>query len=298
MSKSENRYQFDFERDLYDIYKSKLLNTGLEFKDDFAKDTFGLLVQYFNFRKRVIDQRKRKIHYSSIFNCPYEYEETLEEIEHRLREGKSTFRYLSTNIKKLEYNDLMLNDWGIYHFHLGDDALKSDPKFIKRTGPLLYLRIDDSNAYFINIMEHKEWENIDILKLLHSNWPESISEFRTDRICDVCGDFSKKGIINLRRKKGTSLYPMGDGTVYAFVGGGYMSSGHSIEVINLAEYVLEVAGTAEEALISNMDQYIEYFEYKTRNENIELLFKLTIGELGEVKVLECNSREFIDFGRL
>lgn len=57
--------------------------------------------------------------------------------------GDDVTPHLSSNILNDTYEDYLLNDWGIHHFHLGQNI--SDG-FAGRTGPLLFALITNSNV--------------------------------------------------------------------------------------------------------------------------------------------------------
>ena len=68
------------------------------------------------------------------------------------------YAHLSRKIVDLDYDDDLLNDWDIYHLHLGTN-LHIDG-FVKRTGPMLFVRFNEQNAYFKNVMGHGSWTNV------------------------------------------------------------------------------------------------------------------------------------------
>jgi hypothetical protein len=65
-------------------------------------------------------------------------------------------------VREWEYVDSMLADFDIHHFHSGT-TLDGDG-FYKRSGPLLYVRFDDANAYFVTVSDHGEWANSDLIE--------------------------------------------------------------------------------------------------------------------------------------
>lgn len=69
------------------------------------------------------------------------------------------------------HNDLLLNDWGIHHFHLG---LAPEPGgYQQRTGPLLYAWVADSDLYAITIQAHAAWTDEVLLNEVLDHWPGS-----------------------------------------------------------------------------------------------------------------------------
>ena len=58
---------------------------------------------------------------------------------------------MSKTIVDADADDSLLDNWGIYHFHLGTE-LEDRGQFIRRTGDVLLCRVDDSYAYFIKVL--------------------------------------------------------------------------------------------------------------------------------------------------
>lgn len=50
--------------------------------------------------------------------------------------------------------------------------------FVNRTGPVLFARFDEQNAYLINVWSHGNWTNQDMIRIIHNNWPESIEDLK------------------------------------------------------------------------------------------------------------------------
>lgn len=161
--------------------------------------------KYFNLLKRLIPPFPRQVLVSKNFSCPPGYEKSLEIISNKIKNGEDLRPHLSKGIKDLDYKDILLNDWGIYHLHLGTTLDSSG--FIKRTKPVLFARFDKERAFFIDIMEHGQgvplpWIKQHLIRILHDNWPDSINIFRLDRIRKLTyvpsdtdiKDFRKAGI--------------------------------------------------------------------------------------------------------
>lgn len=215
----------DFIKDWHDFLKDILVNHwGLEISGVEEKD---LPIIYFNAEIRRIDQRRRIIKTSDVFNCPAELQNGLDKIRSDISHGNDITPHLSSLVDKLSSKDLMLNEWGVYHFHLGTE-LKGD--FIKRTGPLLFALVTTECLYAINVYDHGEWENSDIIEIIHRNWPEVISQYIINGV-QLANDVSDSDRKVLRQKNINSFVQVSDGTIYAPMGGGMVSSGHNIQSV-------------------------------------------------------------------
>jgi hypothetical protein len=111
----------------------------------------------------------------------------------------------------------------VYHLHLGTEI---DPKtqFIKRTDDLLFLRVDDENAYLIGIYPHsKSWTRQEFVKIIHQNWPESIARNRLKGIVGLdygngADSITDEEYARLRKAGVTTAVEAEKGAVYALLG--------------------------------------------------------------------------------
>ena len=85
----------------------------------------------------------------------------------------------------------------MHHFHLNDQLDTSG--FVERSDYLLFAILDEADAYFVDIMKHSDPENLlwvrqNLLKIVHSNWPE-LTQSRALRgtTGDQLTDNQKKG---------------------------------------------------------------------------------------------------------
>ena len=156
----------NFKSDFINILKAELQDYGITMSPSESDE--DVKIKFFNFKHRLIRPLRRQIHKSDKFTCPSECESGLAFIENKITNGDDLFAHLSKSILNLNYNDDLLNDWGIYHLHLGTQ-LGTDG-FIQRTGPLLYAKFDDENAYFINVMKHGDWTKQEMVEVIHQQF--------------------------------------------------------------------------------------------------------------------------------
>ena len=100
----------------------------------------------------------------------------------KFENGEDVSPHLSKGATSPAEFDGLLYDWGIYHFHLGE-TIDNQTGRIKRTGPVLFAKIDDENVYCINIYCHgknvqQPWTKQDLLKIIHNNWPQTIAKWK------------------------------------------------------------------------------------------------------------------------
>lgn len=258
--------KYEIKMDFYNDWISYLRQTLKEYGYKPAADDQKVSFQYFNFMRRRINPIPRKILISKEFNCPEKLKTGLEIIKEKIIQGEDLYHHLSTNIRNLNYNDLLLNDWGIYHLHLGEKLNKDG--FIERNGPLLFVRFDEEYAYFITVMNHGNWTEQEMIRIIHKNWPESIKSFRASNIKSFATPLENEDIKSIRQVHGNTLIEPVPGVLYFPLGMGIVTSGLSIDVVRTSDYYLK--------LVKDFEKYI-----KTNISFIEASAKITGVELGD-----------------
>ena len=83
------------------------------------------------------------------------------------------------NDKKFDY---LFNDWGILHLHLGKEFEDKKSKFIKRTGPLLFIIPYFDKVYLLSVFNHGDnvWSKKTLVQEVYDNWPELL--YKSDNI--------------------------------------------------------------------------------------------------------------------
>jgi hypothetical protein len=97
-------------------------------------------------------------------NLSLEYYIRLKYIKEDLSLGKSMLEYCSTRYLNQQYLDPLWLHWDIYHLHF---KAQTDG----RTGYLIFAMIKDYDIYMIDIKEHEQWADQDILSIVDENWP-------------------------------------------------------------------------------------------------------------------------------
>ena len=254
----------DLRRDLVETYRAELDRLGYD-----AHHVSGdaeLLRAYFGVCRRLVIPQPRQTLKSKSFSCSPKYHDALAQIEQIVREGGDLTPYLSKKIRDLEYNDDLLNDWGIHHLHLGT-SVELDG-FVSRTGPLLHCRFEDDIAYFIDVLPHGSWTLQRLITIMHENWPEFLSQFR---IHGATGDgLTDEQVKVLRGKRLNYFLKMNDGTVYGAMGEGYSTAGTNVMDLARSDYLLSWAEDRQREIIDNIEEIAE----NARKQGVELPFSL------------------------
>ena len=222
--------EIDLQRDLSRIWRGELIHVGYDPREATAmKDGFDLFRCYSKALRRFISQTPRKVHKASTFPNVERHFDTITTIEELFRKGSDVVPYLSTRIKRLEYNDMLLDDWGIYHLHLGNRICARGPNkgFIKRTCLLLYCGVTESDVYFVDVLPHNNWTTQKLVQTIHDEWPHLLSDYRGPGPRQA-RQISDAQIAELRKEHHNYEIIMNDGTAYFLVGGGFLSDGTSM----------------------------------------------------------------------
>jgi hypothetical protein len=206
--------------------KQLLLRQGISMSG--AETDNEIVHALFNRLGRQITAMPRVVHQPPGFSIPPRFkgcEAAIAAIKRDIEAGIDLMPRLSKKVRDFEYVDAMLADFDIQHFHLGS-TLDADG-FYARGAPLLYVRIDAADAYFVMVSGHGEWANVDFLEIIHTNWPASIERYRLKGAIAAGPNISAADRTKARNIGADSLIRMQDGTVYMPPGGGFSLGGAS-----------------------------------------------------------------------
>lgn len=237
--------QYDIEMNLCKDYSEMVQRWMKEYGVQSDKNGEDLWYQFFNLQKKSISPQKRIVHYSKEFACPSEVKMGLKLLVQKFENGEDVSPHLSKDATSPSKFDELLYDWGIYHFHLGETV---DPQTgrIKRTAPILFAKIDNENVYCINIYNHgknvqQPWAKQDMLKIIHCNWPQTIAMWKLPDGIKLYPENivppSDTQYASLRKAGISTPIFVDKNIAYVSPGGGYMSTGHSQEIMRYCQRV-------------------------------------------------------------
>ena len=256
------RVKINILRDVVEIFRDQLVQVGYSAKDVYGiADDEELLTAYYNATRRIVGAWPRTVHRASGFVVPKDPDQAraLSTIEQKLQKGESVLPYLSRKIRDLSYNDLLFNDWGIHHFHLGTNI--EEDSFVNRTGPLLYIVFGDAidfygkgntDAHLLAVMDHNDFATQELVEILHENWPE-LPQFDMpggDRLSDA-------DIQRLRNLHTNYCLRLRDGKSCFAPGGGITGAGTSAIDRMRAMHRIWWAEQQQEMVLSQMPGVIE-----------------------------------------
>jgi hypothetical protein len=192
-----------------------------------AGDFMETCVRFHNLRRLQISRHPRKVIDSRELSCPSGLEAGLALLRQTVEAGGDLRPHLSRRLTDLDFDDSLLNDWHIYHLHLGT-TLEPDG-FMKRTGPVLLARFEDDAAYFLAMETHGAWTSQRLLEILDSNWPSVTEPFSLPDVIRAEYEPTDKDVALLRKNHITAISTVG-GTPLGPMGGGVTTAGGSAQV--------------------------------------------------------------------
>ena len=229
--------------------RDELTNYGYDISSSDDKNVTHI---YLNLLKRLVAPMPRVIKKSNGFVCPNELSEGLIQVERKIKLGEDLSPNLSRLLRRSNFNDPLLNHWGIHHIHLGS-TIDADG-FVARTGPVLFARFDNENAYFIDILPHGSWALQNLVSILHNNWPDSIQQFLLKGIVGLARPVTDADVSNLRKANINTMVELEENVVYAPMGGGFSTSGISVDVVRQSDRCKDRLESMQKHLIENIER--------------------------------------------
>lgn len=162
----------DLIRDFKEILLKHGRKQGLIFSDF---DSDSTCIRILSFNRKIGLGNKKKVSFAKGIRIPKEYKKRVYHILEYLADGGNIIPYLSKQSINLNNpGDLMFNDWNILHIHLGKRKDKKDPRFIERTGELLFLINAETEIRVLGVYDHKPspWTRKELLQRIYDTWPE------------------------------------------------------------------------------------------------------------------------------
>ena len=239
----------DFVSDWKVIQYNWLKNNG--FRVDPKENDQQMSLYYFNVLKRWIPSKPRSVLISRELRSKENYQEKLAAFIHAVQKGDDINKFQSRKILKPDYKDMLLFDWDIYHFHLGNR--KKDGFFVERTELLLFAMVDESEIYFIDIMPHNNWTNRQLLQIVNNNWPYLLEHCDSGFIEMEC-EISDEDLSELREIGVSAFVKLENGKYYCSPGGGYTMKKHSSDVFRKVNRYRRIIRTMQDSIFKNIEK--------------------------------------------
>jgi hypothetical protein len=251
----------DFERDIREHVLASLPHNPADRPALAARSAGELLVSYLNWTSRFVAPQPRKVHEATALAAKVS---TLDQPRQAafillivaLERGDDITPHLSKEVRvgvelpKLRGRrrdlDLLLNDWGIHHLHLGTAVLADG--FVSRSGPLLFAMFKPNDVYLIDICEHRPapWSKRSLLETAVREWPSAGLLLEIKDALPGVRQFSDEELGKLRAHGYSSAIEV-DGKVFK-PGLGMVTTGTSTATTLKAIHIMKLAGKIEKQL--------------------------------------------------
>lgn len=166
-------------------FEDKLVNKGRSIGLELQNlDPSLASIRVLTYLRKTGNSLPKKIIKSKDFDksIPVELADNVHSLINKIENGVDLTPYLSKNsiiLNNDEKFDYLFNDWGILHLHLGKEFEAKNPKFIKRTGPLLFIIPYFDKVYLLSVFNHRDnvWSKKILVQKVYDNWPELLHKF-------------------------------------------------------------------------------------------------------------------------
>jgi len=233
---------FDWKVEAINLIKEYFESIGIKYSP--KENVHKCLIDFMNLEMKLIKPAPRIIYKSSELKSrviPLKYVSALNYIENKIRTGADLTYHLSKKTLDPSYNDLLLNDWIIRHFHISEAKSQQGQKFYDRSKYLLFALFSETQAILIDIREHHE-ENLfakkELLEIIDNNWPNVLKVHEHEDAVFLHNQYSDADIDLLRRKGYTIGTTEVNGKIIINPGIGITTSGHNLHVVKRANEIM------------------------------------------------------------
>ena len=199
--------KINLQRDYKKIILLKIQEKGLKFSASQRDET--KIIQYFSYLRKKAFEGPHEVLKSKEFSCPETVKKGFEKLENIIKKGGDITPYFNRTASDLTEYDYMFSDWGIMHFHLGDELIPGE-NLVKRGDPVLFAYLNDSKVYFLKIFSHGHWSDKQVIQLMYNNWPEILEKYIFQGGFVASPEPSSSDISKLRNSGATYLFSIND----------------------------------------------------------------------------------------
>ena len=253
-------------------------------------DCRALLRQFFKIQEKKIIKNPRRVHISNelkqhqLYKC--EKKQVISTIIKKIENGEDLNIYLSD--KQDEYNspDWSLTFMGFHHLHLGETIEKNGKMkgLIKRTKSLLFIMIEDQDAYLTDILSHdmiKGFLNRELLHIIYKNWSHLLEPYLISRGDIECTEILDNDFSRVIQHNISVPYSPEDGIAYFLPRN---PSNNEMKINKFFDALEEI-----ENLIKNRLSIAEEIRQETGIKYNVLRFSIEINDNGEFLIKNNNS---------
>lgn len=271
--------------------KDQLILKSVDFNNS-GKIPF--FVQYLNYLSKLIRSKPRRVNKARSFKITPENNDGFMELVNAFESGLDINPYLSKGILNAKSIDGMLDNFGVKHFHLGNEL---ENKFFKRTGEIALAIVTNDEVFFIASKQHGKghgdiWYEKDVLEIVHQERPDLIEHCRVSMFEELSNDiFDTKDIKALRNANVNTTITLDNGTSYMPFNLGQSLAGFSamfsIQMIAVAKNI--------QAIVSNVIQEHTNKEFQIKHCKIN---KLNFSIDGKLRLIELELNDGVNHKHL
>lgn len=245
------------------------------------KSKNDVIMDYCRLNIRLIDKKPRRILKAKGIKCPPDYEKKLDYLEECIVHGENLIPFMSKNIQYLTREDMLLYDWGIYHFHISDEK-EENSFFMKRSDYLLMTYIEGDFIYFLDIVPHSStdiviWSDTKYLDIIRENWPNLMDKY-VIKDCVPVESYNDTEISKIRKRGALIISKWDNRNALFSPGGGYASDRTSIRAMQQRDYLIDLISEIEPIWIENFSEDVLNVIHQVLHlENIDYLDIKMIG---------------------
>lgn len=279
----------NLQKDYKKIMLERIKNSNLILPQNFSEDR--LIIHYFSYLRKKSFGGPHKIYRSSNFSCPPECKKGFTKLEEIIRYGGDITPYFNRTASDLSKYDDLFSDWGILHFHLGDEFIKGE-HLVNRGDPVLFAYLHDDNVYFIDIYKHGHWTDFNVIQTMYDNWSEILEPFIIPEAISVNNAVTPLELKKSRESGSLILFEIKDHNGNSIVlmppGMGLNTARISIQDTRIFDDAMNKLWEIQLDLISKEEEIKEDMQSKRVKIKQELSFELTNFDQNHLFLLDKN----------
>ena len=271
----------NFESDIKEQFANWLAANSYSTKGNLRE----LVIRYQNITRRMPPKMKWQLSVSDELarkQLPEAIQKGLRFFSEQAERGEDLRAFVSHRLLQGDFADLLLHDWGIYHFHLGMKMAKHGSRkgFIEGTDELLFGIANPENAtmYLIDVYSHEGgFANQDLLRIIEENWPELLDRHALQDVTPSYKDLSNEEVKMMRARGINVAHATPGGRTVAAMGGGITTAKTNMQDVRTADYLVWRIRRAEEEFQQGLNSIAIYFEREHGKSKEELSFHARLG---------------------
>ncbi|MBD7944721.1 hypothetical protein H9650_11400 [Psychrobacillus sp. Sa2BUA9] len=287
----------NLQKDYKKLMMEKINNSNLRLPENFSDDR--LIIHYINYLRKKSFAGPHKIVKSSNFSCPPEYKKGFTKLEEIISNGGDITPYFNRTASDLSKYDDLFSEWGVLHFHLGDEFIKGE-HLVKRGNPVLFAYLHEDTVYFIDIYKHGHWTDFGVIQTMFDNWPEIINPYVIPDAISLNKDITSSELKETRKSGSLVLFTIKDSNGKNIClmppGMGLNTARSSIQDTRIYDDAMNKLREIQLHLISIEDEIKLDMENRGIILNQEISFELMSFNEQELYLLDSNHQYTITYG--